>query len=92
MCDLQRDGDGLAVAHLADDETGRATSLWVDDGYKYLMVYTADAVRDPVRRRASIAIEPMTCPPNALRSGIDLIELDPGDSWTGRWGLAPRLG
>ena len=35
-----------------------------------------------------IAIEPMTCPPNALRTGVDLIELEPGGSWRGR-GASP---
>jgi aldose 1-epimerase len=37
--------------------------------------------------RQGIAIEPMTCPPNALRTGTDLIRLDPGSSWTARWGI-----
>jgi aldose 1-epimerase len=31
----------------------------------------------------------MTCPPDALNSGIDLIALAPGESWTGSWGLRP---
>ena len=37
----------------------------------------------------ALAIEPMTCPPDALNSGIDLITLAPGQSWSGRWGLTP---
>jgi aldose 1-epimerase len=32
----------------------------------------------------------MTCPPDALNSGVDLIELAPGSSWTGRWGIMPK--
>ena len=51
------------------------------------MVYTADQVERPERRRAAVAIEPMTCPPDALRTGSDLIELGPGESWRGVWGL-----
>jgi aldose 1-epimerase len=31
----------------------------------------------------------MTCPPNAFRSGTDLIVLDPGESFTGTWGISP---
>ena len=61
--------------------------LWVDDAYRYLMVYTADQVGRPQRRRTAVAVEPMTCPPDAFRSGTDLIELDPGASWHGSWGL-----
>jgi aldose 1-epimerase len=85
--DLVRGEDGRAVARLADPDAGRSVRLWVDDGYKYLMVYTADHVGQPERRRAAIAVEPMTCPPDALRSGTDLIELDPGASWHGSWGI-----
>ena len=51
------------------------------------MVYTADQVTRPERRRTAVAIEPMTCPPDALRTGVDLIELRPGASWRGTWGL-----
>jgi len=35
----------------------------------YAMAYTADTVEPAGRRRQAIAIEPMTCPPDALRSG-----------------------
>jgi aldose 1-epimerase len=29
----------------------------------------------------------MTCPPNALQTGEDVIHLAPGDSLTARWGI-----
>lgn len=85
--DLQRDADGLAVAVLEAPAAGRSVELWVDAGYRYLMVYTADTVGSVDRRRTGVAIEPMTCPPDAFRSGVDLIELAPGASWSGSWGL-----
>ena len=85
---LVRGDDGRAVARLQDPDSGRSLHLWVDDSYRYLMVYTADQVSRPERRRAAVAIEPMTCPPDAFRTGADLIELEPGDSWRGSWGLA----
>ena len=84
---LVRGEDGRAVARLVDPDAGRSVRLWVDDAYNYLMVYTADRVGRPERRRTAIAVEPMTCPPDALRSGADLIELDPGGSWHGSWGI-----
>ena len=31
----------------------------------------------------------MTCPPDALNSGVDLLTVAPGAAWHGRWGLAP---
>lgn len=88
--DLGRDRAGRAVARLDHPANGRSIELWVDDGFRYLMVYTADKVARPERRRTAVAIEPMTCPPNALRTGLDLIELTPGASWRGTWGLRPE--
>jgi aldose 1-epimerase len=55
--------------------------------YRFLMLYTPDATPDRSRRRRSIAIEPMTCAPNAFRSGDGLIVLQPADSWSGSWGI-----
>ena len=66
------------------------TTVWVDGGFGYLMVYTADKVGDAQKRRTSIAIEPMTCPPDALRSGTSVIHLAPEASWRGSWGISPR--
>lgn len=84
---LVRGEDGRAVARVADPGGGRSVELWVDAAYPYLMVYTGDEVGLPTRRRAAIAVEPMTCPPNAFRSGSGLVELDPGGSWSGSWGI-----
>jgi aldose 1-epimerase len=53
------------------------------------MVYTGDTLEPADRRRTGIAIEPMTCPPNAFRTGVDLIELEPGATWRGTWGISP---
>ena len=62
--------------------------LWVDEAYPYLMLYTGDDRPDVSRR--SMAIEPMTCPPKAFRTGRDVVRLEPGDSFRGSWGIAPR--
>ena len=37
--------------------------------------------------RGSLAVEPMTCPPQAFRTGEGVIVLAPGDSMTASWGL-----
>jgi aldose 1-epimerase len=34
----------------------------------------------------------MTCPPNAFASGVDVIRLEPGASWSGTWGIALSRG
>jgi aldose 1-epimerase len=54
------------------------------------MVYTGDTLGEVHRRRQGVAIEPMTCPPNALRTGKDLSVLEPGQGWSASWGIVPR--
>jgi aldose 1-epimerase len=84
--DVERDGDGLARVALRDPDHGTEVSLWIDESYPYLMLFTGDPLPD-VRRR-SLAVEPMTCPPNAFRTTDALIRLEPGSSFTSTWGIA----
>ena len=85
--DLERGMDGLARVELRDPKSRAGVSLWVDASYRYLQLFTGDRLPDVQRR--SIAVEPMTCPPNAFRSGEDLIRLEPGQSVTSAWGIVP---
>ena len=87
---LERDADGVARATLDAPGGVGGAALWVDAGFPYLMVYTGDTLGEVQRRRRGVAIEPMTCPPNALRTGTDVIVLQPGHEWTARWGIEPR--
>ena len=84
--DLERDEEGLARVELRDLDHGTEVSLWVDESYPYLMLFSGDPLPDIGRR--SLAVEPMTCPPNAFRTGEALIRLKPGSSFTGTWGIA----
>jgi aldose 1-epimerase len=85
--DLERDDDGLARVELRDPDAGRGVTLWVDEHYPFLMLFTGDPLPDVDRR--SLAVEPMTCPPNAFRSGEALIRLEPGGSFASNWGIRP---
>jgi aldose 1-epimerase len=49
-------------------------------------VFTSDPLGGE-RHRKAIAIEPMTCPPNAFVSGDDLIVLEPGETVSHSWGI-----
>jgi aldose 1-epimerase len=77
--DLDRDEHGVARVRLDD------TTLWLGERYTHLMLFTGDPLPD-VNRRA-LAVEPMTCAPNAFRSGDGLLTLAPGESFTARWGI-----
>ena len=75
---LDRDADGRAWAHLsAEGGSGARVSLWAGEGYRWLQVFTGDPL-GPDRRRKALAVEPMTCPPNAFVTGHDLLVLQPG--------------
>jgi aldose 1-epimerase len=84
--DLVRDAAGVATVTLAAGD--RAVRLWLDAGYRYLQVFTGDTLV-PQRRRRGLAVEPMTCPPDAFRSGTGLHVLAPGDTVATSWGIAP---
>jgi galactose mutarotase-like enzyme len=43
------------------------------DAYRYVMVYTGDTLGVLRRRRRGLAVEPMSCAPNAFESGEGLI-------------------
>jgi aldose 1-epimerase len=86
--DLERDDDGRARVRLGAPELGRRATLWMDEAYGFLMVFTGDTLALEARRRG-LAVEPMTCAPNALRSGEGLVVLEPGASHRGRWGISP---
>ena len=84
---LSRDGDGRAWAHLAADAgSGTRVDLWAGPGYGWLQVFTGDPL-GPDRRRKAVAIEPMTCPPNAFVTADDLLVLEPGEKVTHTWGV-----
>ncbi len=84
--DLERDAGGVARVELRDPVSGARRTLWVDEAYPYVMVFSGDPLPDVARR--ALAIEPMSCPPNAFRSGESLVRLAPGESHTATWGIS----
>jgi galactose mutarotase-like enzyme len=88
--ELRREPDGRAWACLSGPAGEGGVNLWMDDRFNHIMCYTGDTLPDPARRRRAVAIEPMTCPPDAFRSGRSLVVLEPGQQWESMWGLQPR--
>jgi aldose 1-epimerase len=66
------------------DADGDGVELWVDEHHRWLQVYTADDTSTP---RRSVAVEPMTAPPDAFNTGEDLVTLEPGATFAARWGI-----
>jgi aldose 1-epimerase len=85
LTDLDREEDGWARVRLRGP-LGELV-LAVDGAWSWLQIYTGDTLPEGQRRR-SLAVEPMTCPPNALADNRDLLVLEPGADWAGTWELA----
>jgi aldose 1-epimerase len=58
--------------------------VWFDDAFRYVQLFTGD---HPHVGRKGLAVEPMTCPPNAFRSGEGLVVIAPGETFRARWGI-----
>jgi len=83
--DHDHDGGSQVVVTAPD---GRGVAVWADASFGWWQVYSSDTLPAD-RLRKALAVEPMTCPPDAFRSGRDVITLDPGASWRGSWGIRP---
>jgi aldose 1-epimerase len=88
--ELERDVDGLARVELRTADGERAVSLWLDESYPYLMLFTGDSLPEVERRRRGLGVEPMTCAPDAFETGNGLRQLAPGESFISAWGIAPQ--
>jgi aldose 1-epimerase len=76
--DLGRSPAGVARVRLGSHAGAGQLTVWMDDRFRFVQVFTADA---------AIAVEPMTCAPDAFNTGDGLVVLEPGASFTGRCGL-----
>lgn len=86
--DVIRDDDGGSAVTLAAPDGSAAVHVWADREFGWWQVFTGDTLSGE-RHRRSVAVEPMTCPPDAFRSGRDVITLKPGGTWRGAWGVRP---
>jgi aldose 1-epimerase len=86
--DLNPDADGGSSVVIAAPTGDASVTVWGDENFKWWQVFTGDTLHGE-RFRRSMAIEPMTCPPDAFRSGRDLIILEPGVTWRASWGVRP---
>jgi len=83
---LAPDADGRVVVRLAHPGDGTGVDVWGGAGTRYLQVFSGDTLAVD-RRRQGLAVEPMSCPPDAFRSGVDVAGLQPGESHVLEWGL-----
>lgn len=83
---VEPDGDGIIRTVLSAPD-GTETELWQGREWEWLQVFITRIFPGPHGAETAIAVEPMTAPADALNSGIGLRWLEPGESWSGSWGI-----
>lgn len=68
------------------DPSGSFVGMSWDESCPWLQIHTADK-SDPSLSRLGLAVEPMTCPPDAFNSGTDVVELAPGALYVTGWSI-----
>ncbi|WP_334152111.1 aldose 1-epimerase family protein [Microbacterium sp.] len=81
--------EGLAQARLTGGDGVGVEVEW-DERCPWVQVYTTDHGAGP-DLRSGIAVEPMTCPPDAFNSKRDLLVVPPGGSASAGWTIR-RIG
>ncbi|KDA06701.1 galactose mutarotase [Microbacterium sp. CH12i] len=75
--------EGVVEARLTGVD-GHGVALSWDERCPWVQVHTADT-GDAATHRIGLAVEPMTCPPDAFNSGVDLLVLEPGADASASW-------
>jgi aldose 1-epimerase len=84
--DLGRAEDGNASVTVSDSAGSGVRISWGTE-CAWVQVHTAD-LPDAATSRLGLAVEPMTCPPDAFNSGEDLIVIEAGQSVSAAWTIA----
>jgi aldose 1-epimerase len=86
LTDLARDADGRWRVKLVLGD--RYAEVWGDETMHWIQVFSGGPSRN-----SSIAVEPMTCGPDAFNAGPThdgMRVLAPGSSFQGEWGISDR--
>lgn len=86
---LSWDDEGLTAVTLQNPDGTGVVMEW-DQACPWVQVHTADRGASDPAHRIGLAIEPMTCPPDAFNSGVDLVALEPGAQHQAWWRIAAR--
>lgn len=83
---LTRDDRGTATVRVRAPHAEGVSMSW-DAACGWVQIHTADRP-DAAESRLGLAVEPMTCAPDAFNSGLGLVRLAPGDSSVASWRIA----
>jgi len=68
-------------------KNGRGVRMEFDSSSPWIQIHTSDRIGEK-NSRTCLAVEPMSCPPDAFNSGRDLIWLQSGDEHTMTWRIS----
>ncbi|MBB5640605.1 aldose 1-epimerase [Cryobacterium roopkundense] len=80
---LDRDEEGKSTVRLTTNAGSGVELSWGGE-CPWVQVHTADQL-EPSTDRIGLAVEPMTCPPDAFNSGVNVNVLEPADSARASW-------
>ena len=80
---FDRDDEGMATLRLTTTAGSGVEMIWGPE-CPWVQVHTADQLV-PSIDRIGLAVEPMTCPPDAFNSGMNLNVLEPSGSTRASW-------
>lgn len=81
---IAREADGTARVRVFDP-SGTGVELAWGREWPWVQIHTGDKPAGP--DRLGLAVEPMTCPPDAFNSGTDLVHLAPGQRHAASWSI-----
>jgi aldose 1-epimerase len=84
--DVELQDDGRA-RHRLTAPNGAGVELWGSEDFRFTQVFTTGRYVSPSGVIDAVAIEPMTCPPDALNSRQGLRMLAPDEQWVTSWGI-----
>ena len=84
---LARGEDRCWQVELATDVL--VSRLWGGPGLDWVQVFTGRARGEG--GVPGVAVEPLSCPADAYNTGVGLVRLEPGQTWTAQWGIESRL-
>ena len=72
--------DAGSASLIVTDHAGQGVRMTWDRQCPWLQLCIPGKPQRPDLHRKALAVEPMTCPPDAFNSEVDLIVLEPGES------------
>jgi len=92
---LEPDAAGETAVRVRDESAGTGVEIVWDAACAWVQVHTADQPEGPASpaHRAGLAVEPMTCAPDAFNAAdypfdTGLLVIEPGESVTASWRIA----